>query len=281
MGRPTVSVTQGTTYGRGSHLDSRGIALDEFTHYKHHESLIHWPIYVSHQFLQLNYKSRFMSERMSSADAAQVAQNLLQNLSTVGPFPAPAPPPQSRNTGNPMSPGGSTTITSRSVPATRPASPNDPKPASRPAAAASAAGRDSRGDSTQASNITTMQPVEHKDPSPTNPREEPALPNEQRHMFLRRLLRALPIASDQQLQQVLNVFTSNIPPLVEQPGTPPRIPATGPHSPPPPPPQSYASAPRVPLIPPRPTPNPHLRHGQAVDPLGHIIPQPSSKRSGC
>ena len=171
---------------------------------------------------------------MSSADAAQVAQNLLQNLSTVGPFPAPAPPPQSRNTGNPMSPGGSTTITSRLVPATRPASPNDPKPASRPAAAASAAGRDSRGDSTQASNITTMQPVEHKDPSPTNPREEPALPNEQRHMFLRRLLRALPIASDQQLQQVLNVFTSNIPPLVEQPGTPPRIPATGPHAPPPP-----------------------------------------------
>ena len=131
--------------------------------------------------------------------------------------------------------------------------------------------------------VPEVQDEPANDPAPANQPSQSsrsnALPNPPvtlHRQLLSRLIRALPIASEAQLQSMLNVFDHRAnPPAVQNPPLPP-------------PPSSVpqASAPvqsRWQSLPPA----PHSHHpggisyGRAptTDPLQHLLPQPSYKRS--
>ena len=210
---------------------------------------------------------RIMSENITEEEAARVARNLLLGLPSVVSNPAPASP-QSLLDPIPSAPQGSSATAPNATPGPQPARAPARFDTPAPAAPASAASLNPQGSGQ----------LEFKEPLPASPSDEPAAPSDLRHLLMRRLLRALPIASDEQLQQVVNVFTQSIPPAAE-PGTPPRNPISG-FQPPPPPPLNPTFAPNVPLGPPQTTGYPQPVGHQATDPLSHLLPQASNKRSG-
>ena len=94
--------------------------------------------------------------------------------------------------------------------------------------------------------------------------------------LLARLVRALPIASEGQLQAMLNVFSPSAAPPVDRDLTPP--PCDRPLPPPPPPVQSLFRPP-PPAAPPANPGGIPRGHAPSDDRLQHLLPQHSHKRS--
>ena len=151
-----------------------------------------------------------------------------------------------------------------------------PPPVPAPEEPVAAAPEEKNATVTQVQNDPANDPAPANQPSQSSQSNAPPDPPVTLHrQLLSRLVRALPIASEQQLQSMLNVFDHRaVPPAAQNP--------------PPPPPSNIpqASAPvqsRWQSLPPA----PHSHHpggisygrGPTNDPLQHLLPQPSYKRS--